>query len=289
MAEDSLPPRLSDRPFVFVVMPFAREFDDIYKYGIKKSAELVGAYAERVDEQHYDGLIIDRIFNQIRTADVIVADVTGRNPSVFYEVGVAHALDKIVVLMSKSLDEIPFDLKSRPHIIYDGEISRIERELPAKLRWAIGASKMQSRETDLGALRIFVEGQEIHEKTSQSFSGPLVAQIAADGCLYVQIVNAGSQRSEWIEYVYLLAAGFDVIKCNGSRSMPRPVLNGSEWANSMVYLKEDIEPIPPGASFMLRLEVVSKGGMMQQLALRLAGNSGIRDYPFMRMLPFEAR
>ncbi|AKB24310.1 hypothetical protein MSMTP_0841 [Methanosarcina sp. MTP4] len=77
------------KPFVFVLMPFDEDFDDIYKYGIKETAKEIGAYAERVDEQNYKEGMLERIFNQINKADVIVADMTGRNPNVFYEVGYA--------------------------------------------------------------------------------------------------------------------------------------------------------------------------------------------------------
>jgi len=104
------------KPFVFVLMPFNEDFDDIYKLGIKEAAKEVGAYAERVDEQIFTEGILERIFNQISKADVIVADMTGRNPNVFYEVGYAHALGKIVLLLTKKVEVIPFDLRHKQHL-----------------------------------------------------------------------------------------------------------------------------------------------------------------------------
>lgn len=62
------------KPFVFVLMPFTAEFGDVYEFGIKGAAADLGAYAERVDEQLFLEDILDRIFNQISKADVIVAD-----------------------------------------------------------------------------------------------------------------------------------------------------------------------------------------------------------------------
>jgi hypothetical protein len=70
-------------------MPFDSKFQDIYKFGIKGAADDVGAYAERLDDQIFAEGMLDRIFNQISKADVIVADMSGRNPNVFYEVGYA--------------------------------------------------------------------------------------------------------------------------------------------------------------------------------------------------------
>jgi hypothetical protein len=103
------------KPFVFVLMPLDPAYNDIYAFGIKGAAEDVGAYAERIDEQIFVEGILDRIFNQINKADVIVADMSGRNPNVFYEVGYAHALGKLVLLVTKKAEDIPFDLKHRQH------------------------------------------------------------------------------------------------------------------------------------------------------------------------------
>lgn len=129
------------KPFVFVLMPFDCAFDDIYRFGIKGAADAVGAYAERVDEQVFSEGILDRVFNQISKADVIVADMTGRNPNVFYEVGYAHALGKVVLLLTQNADDIPFDLKHRQHTVYAGSIEALKGELQPKLTWALSESQ----------------------------------------------------------------------------------------------------------------------------------------------------
>ena len=110
---------MSEKLFAFVLMPFEKEFGDTYFLGIKNTIENAGMIAERVDEQvfHREG-ILERIYNQIEAADLIVADMTGRNPNVFYEVGYAHAKDKLCVLLTKDAKDIPFDLKHQRHIIY---------------------------------------------------------------------------------------------------------------------------------------------------------------------------
>src|ERR1043166_8940759 len=91
----------SPRPFVFVLMPFDRSFNDTYHLGIKSACEMAGAYCERVDEQVFTENILSRIINQIAKADIIVADMSDRNPNVFYETGYAHALGKTVVLLTR--------------------------------------------------------------------------------------------------------------------------------------------------------------------------------------------
>ena len=89
------------KPFVFVLMPFNETFEDVYKLGIQPACEESGAYAERVDEQVFQDSILQRIYNQIAKADIIVSDLTGKNPNVFYETGYAHALGKKVILLKK--------------------------------------------------------------------------------------------------------------------------------------------------------------------------------------------
>ncbi|MFC1957395.1 nucleoside 2-deoxyribosyltransferase [Chloroflexota bacterium] len=140
------------KPFIFVLMPFEQGFNDIYKFGIKGAANEVGAYAERLDEQIFTEGMLDRIFNQISKADVIVADMTGRNPNVFYEVGYAHALGKIVLLVTQDSDDIPFDLKHRQHTVYSGSIDILKTELVTKLRWAVAEAR---RKQDIGPSELF--------------------------------------------------------------------------------------------------------------------------------------
>lgn len=121
------------KPFVFVLMPFGPEFDDVYQLGIKAACQEAGAYCERLDEQIFHENMLDRIYNQISKADIIVADMSGRNPNVFYEVGYAHALNKIVVILTNRADDIPFDLKHYPHIVYGGRVHFIKEELRKKI------------------------------------------------------------------------------------------------------------------------------------------------------------
>jgi hypothetical protein len=116
------------KPFAFVIMPFDESFDDTYNLGIKPACEAAGYYCERLDEQIFEETMLARIYNQIAKADLIIADMTGKNPNVFYETGFAHALEKRVILATKDEADIPFDLKHHYHIIYDN-ISSLKGEL----------------------------------------------------------------------------------------------------------------------------------------------------------------
>jgi hypothetical protein len=121
--------------FAFVLMPFDPKFDDLYKFGIKEVAAKAGVIAERVDEQKFTESMLDRIYRQIDAADVIIAEMTGQNPNVFYEVGYAHAKDKLVILSTADANDIPFDLKHRRHIVHGNSIVTLGSCLTEELNW----------------------------------------------------------------------------------------------------------------------------------------------------------
>ena len=62
---------------------------------------------------------MEQIWSGIKSAKVLVAELTKRNPNVFYELGLAHALQKPVVLVSSNEEDVPFDLKHIRVIYYD--------------------------------------------------------------------------------------------------------------------------------------------------------------------------
>lgn len=124
-----------DDLFAFVLMPFDQAFDDIYKFGIKATATTLGILAERVDEQIYSEGILERIYRQIELADLIIADMTGQNPNVFYEVGYAHAKGKFCILLTQKSEDIPFDLKHHRHIVYGNSISQLRTQLTEEMAW----------------------------------------------------------------------------------------------------------------------------------------------------------
>jgi predicted aspartyl protease len=114
-------------PKVFVVMPFATDFDDIYHLGVREVVASIGGSCERADELQYVGGIIEKIYSSIKTADIIVAEVSIPNPNVYYEIGFAHALNIPVVLLTKDVKASPFDLRGYNHIVYTSIVELRQR------------------------------------------------------------------------------------------------------------------------------------------------------------------
>lgn len=151
------------KKFAFVLMPFSSSFNDIYEFGIRGACQEANIYCERVDEQIFTERILDRIYNQINKADIIIADMSTKNPNVFYEVGYAHALNKNVILLTQSENDIPFDFKHFPHIIYGDKISYLKENLTKKLiHFVASGSAVDSSAIEL--IDIYVSNKNIREK-----------------------------------------------------------------------------------------------------------------------------
>ena len=68
----------------------------------------------------------------ILKADFIIANIDGRNSNVLYELGIAQALDKNVILISKQPEDLPIDIQSRKFIIYK-DLSELQEKLTSTL------------------------------------------------------------------------------------------------------------------------------------------------------------
>ena len=104
----------------FVMMPFTPPLGDYYEKVYKPAIEKAGLRPVRADAAIFGtGKIMDQIWSGINAAKVLVAELTKRNPNVFYELGLAHALRKPAVLVSSNEDDVPFDLHHIRVIYYD--------------------------------------------------------------------------------------------------------------------------------------------------------------------------
>src|SRR5215471_21440313 len=104
----------------FVMQPFLSPYGDYYEKIFKPAIEKAGLHAVRADAEIFGtGKIIDQIWRGINAAKVLVAEVSTRNPNVLYELGLAHALHKPVVLVSSNEGDVPFDLQHIRVIYYD--------------------------------------------------------------------------------------------------------------------------------------------------------------------------
>ncbi len=88
----------------FHLCPFTFPFNDIYSDHVLRAAAAAGFTIERADEIFGVEPIIEDVWQSVGSAAVITADVTGRNPNVMYEIGIAHTLGKPVIVMTQAID-----------------------------------------------------------------------------------------------------------------------------------------------------------------------------------------
>jgi nucleoside 2-deoxyribosyltransferase len=185
-----------DELFAFVLMPFDKAFDDVYKMGIKETALSLEIKAERVDEQIFHEGILDRIYRQIDIADIIIADMTGQNANVFYEVGYAHAKDKLCILLTRNSDDIPFDLKHHRHIVYGSSISNLRDLLTKELTWAKG----EIENIKSSHIKVTLKSADgLLEKSKWAAKGKVSFKI--------DLLNNSSKPSADIEAIYFYSGG----------------------------------------------------------------------------------
>lgn len=126
--------------YCFVLMPFKEELKEIYEDSIRLAFEEIGMSCERVDDIFHNASIMEVIWTKICSAEIIVADLTGKNPNVFYEVGIAHTLGKEVILITQCEEDVPFDLRHLKYIKYS-MTRRGQEQLIEELKVTVQAIK----------------------------------------------------------------------------------------------------------------------------------------------------
>lgn len=115
------------KPTAFVMMPFSETFDEIYNSFIRSTLQCAGLHIIRADDIQNAQSILKDIIQAIRTCDLIVADLSDSNPNVYYELGLAHAFGKPVILLTQEMGDLPFDLRSYRVIPYQTHFTEMDR------------------------------------------------------------------------------------------------------------------------------------------------------------------
>lgn len=103
-------------------MPFSGEFDDVYatiKTSVEHAFPAKDSRCFRLDETRPAGRITERLLNELQAASLCVADLTGNRPNVMWEVGYAMALGRPTIIVTQSLNDLPFDIRDMQSLQYD--------------------------------------------------------------------------------------------------------------------------------------------------------------------------
>ena len=107
------------RDTCFIIMPFGEWSDYYYETIYIPAIESTGLIPRRADDLYRPSAIVHDIWALTQQAKIILADLTGKNPNVFYELGLAHAVAKPAILITESMEDVPFDLRALRVITYN--------------------------------------------------------------------------------------------------------------------------------------------------------------------------
>lgn len=105
-----------DKHAIFCLTPFSLDGLEVFKV-VREVCSSKSYRAFRGDEKYIPGDIFSEIIRYIIHSRLIIADLNGKNPNVFYELGIAQAFSKTVILLAHRDSPIPFDI-SNNRIIY---------------------------------------------------------------------------------------------------------------------------------------------------------------------------
>jgi hypothetical protein len=93
--------------------------DDVYEFLIKPAAEKAGYVAQRADHDNSPGTITEQMYDHILNDDLVIAVLTFHNPNVFYEIAIAEAAARPLILLCEKSQTVPFDISQRRVIKYE--------------------------------------------------------------------------------------------------------------------------------------------------------------------------
>ncbi|KAB8151421.1 hypothetical protein EZY14_018985 [Kordia sp. TARA_039_SRF] len=120
----------------FVIIPFNEEMSFIYGEILQVCIELKISCI-RADEIFDNRSVMGNILDEISSSEVIIADLSQKNPNVYYELGIAHSIrdENSVLLLTDSIEQIPFDIKNRSILIYNrNNIHKFKNDLRKKIQ-----------------------------------------------------------------------------------------------------------------------------------------------------------
>jgi hypothetical protein len=178
----------SGKPLCFVIMPFQDMFNEYYNEIIKPAVEDAGMSVRRADEVLGPGAFMEDIVNGILEARCLIADVTGRNANVFYELGLSHGFRKPVIMVTQNELDVPSDLKSMKWILYR----------PVAVHW--GAELRKKLTMTLIAML---------EQGDRQLMFPFIhpSSLARRSALGLNILDLTGTQKQFLDYIHQVGGG----------------------------------------------------------------------------------
>ena len=202
------PKKRKAKDVCFVIMPYGGWGNDYYETIYRPAIESAGLETHRADDLFGPSTIVNDIWAYTKKARLLLADLSGKNPNVFYELGLAHALGKPVILVAESMDEIPFDLRALRVITYDKQDPAWGDNLRKKVEASVKEVLKSSKEAVLPA---FLEVKGVTAKPQVTPHEKKLIEIKQEIDLLKREVRSRGRPDELIEERPMLRSSDDAI------------------------------------------------------------------------------
>ena len=124
--------------------------DKLFKYIISPVCESCGFEPVRVDQINDSDSITQTIIDKLLSSELVIADISGHNPNVFFEMGYIKCTDKPIIHLKKKGETIPFDVNTVRTFEYDlTDLDNVE-ETKKRLEQTIGTFSFENKTNALG-------------------------------------------------------------------------------------------------------------------------------------------
>jgi len=143
----------------FVMIPFVNPFNIYYQSIFKPAIIAANLEPVRADDLFRPSVIVADLWQMIQDSKVLLAELTTKNANVFYELGLAHAIGKPVILVSETMEDVPFDLQQLRVLLYDKDDPAWGEKLTKSITRALKETVASPIEAVPGIFRKKVESQ----------------------------------------------------------------------------------------------------------------------------------
>jgi hypothetical protein len=199
----------------FIAMPFENSFDEYFEKILVPAIKETGLIPIRSDRIYGVGIIINDIFEKISDSALVIADVTGKNPNVNYELGAAHALEKPTIIITQSINDVPFDYKHLRVIEYKREkvdwADKLKKDLIKTIRVILGNPKKSlvwTREKNLSK----ITNEEVAKYQISYTIDPSIASLKINDHFLILSARAGDVHEGFIIFAREILEDIEALK-----------------------------------------------------------------------------
>ncbi len=221
-----------DKKKVFMIMPFEDKFFEVYEM-LKRQFEKDFIFSHAEDEANQQNILKD-IIQAIYEADIIIADLSGLNANVFYELGVAHVMNKKVIIITEDIHSLPFDLKSYRATEYSTHFVKFAKLIETLEKYLYGAINGEVVYSNPVNDFLSIKGENIELiSDSHDYKAEVVSEDTEKGFLDF-MAGIEENANEMTSYIYKMSDDLEVMADNISKSTEKIAKLGKNGSTSFI-------------------------------------------------------